>query len=373
MMIAKRQRDNLMQTKYNFSAGPAAIPTSVLQQVQNDILDWKGTGLSIMGFSHRSSDFMQLAEESEMILRELMEVPDNYHVLFCHGGGSGQFSAVPLNLVDKSQTADYVVSGHWSKYAAIEASKFCKVNTINIVQSNNQKKSLLAPADWPLSEDAQYVFFCPNETVDGLEINELPITDKPIIADMSSFILSRPIDVSKYGVIYAGAQKNIGPAGLTLVIVRDDLLGKVNREIPTIFDYEVLAENYSMPNTPPTYPWYVANEVFKWLKEIGGVSAIYKINIEKAALLYEVIDNSSLYINHIDPAARSIMNVPFYLKSEALTEKFVSLAHTAGLTSLKGHSSVGGIRASIYNAMPIEGVKALVHFMKQFEDKFYIN
>lgn len=358
-----------MTINYNFSAGPAMLPIGILQDVQQQLINWQGSGRSVMELSHRSAEFMDIAQQSEKDLRELMNIPDTYHVLFCHGGGSGQFSAVPLNLIKKSQTADYIVRGHWSKYAADETSKYCHVNNIDITHQYQGKEALLPASHWPLSKQAEYLFLCPNETINGMEIRALPKTDKIIVADMSSSILSRPIDVTQYGIIYAGAQKNIGPAGLTLVIVRDDLLGKVTHAIPTIFDYQALAEKASMVNTPPTFAWYVAGQVFKWLKNIGGIDVMFQKNMQKAALLYDVIDQSSLYINHIDSGNRSIMNVPFTLINPEMTTTFLQQAEAAGLKALNGHASVGGVRASIYNAMPLQGVQALVTFMQDFENK----
>lgn len=356
-----------MKQNYNFCAGPSMIPNVVLKQVQEELLNWNNSGRSVMELSHRSPEFASIAESSENTLRELMSIPDNYHVLYCHGGGSGQFSAIPLNLIEKSQSADYVVSGHWSELAAAEASKYCHVNVIDIRHNVEGKDALLSANDWQLSDNASYLFVCPNETISGLEIHDLPQTDKPIIADMPSSILSRPLDVAKYGVIYAGAQKNIGPAGLTLVIVRDDLLDKVKHTVPAIFDYKTLVEKSSMVNTPPTFAWYIAGLVFNWLKNIGGIEVIYNTNLEKAKLLYEAIDQSSLFINNVHSDNRSIMNVVFNLENKEITHQFIERADNAGFYALKGHQSVGGIRASIYNAMPLAGVQSLVQFMKDFE------
>ena len=299
-----------------------------------------------------------------------MAIPDNYKVLFCHGGGRGQFSAVPLNLLPSGSKADYIVDGSWSKAAATEAKNFGNINTIDISIENENGTTILSPSEWPLSPDAAYVHYCPNETVNGIEINEIPDTQGiPLVADMSSTILSHEIDVTKFGLIYAGAQKNIGPSGLTIVIVREDLLGKAQSATPCIMNYQTSADNDSMYNTPPTYAWYLAGLVFEWLKELGGVKAIAKINQEKAALLYSAIDNSSFYQNNIDKNYRSKMNIPFWLKDETLNEAFLKQSQEAGLTALKGHRIVGGMRASIYNAMPIEGVQALIDFMQQFEKR----
>jgi phosphoserine aminotransferase len=324
-----------------------------------------------MELSHRSGIYIKMAKKAEANLRELMAIPDNYKVLFCHGGGRGQFSAVPLNLLPTGKTADYIVDGSWSKAAASEAKNFGDVNTIDITRQENGTTSVLDPIEWPLSPDAAYVHYCPNETVNGIEINEVPVTHGvPIVADMSSTILSHEIDVSKFGLIYAGAQKNIGPSGLTIVIVREDLLGegRGNAQLatPCIMNYKTSADNDSMYNTPPTYAWYLAGLVFEWLKELGGVKVIAKINKAKAELLYQTIDESNFYHNNIAKKYRSKMNIPFWLNDESLNDKFLAEAEQHGLMALKGHRIVGGMRASIYNAMPIEGVQALVDFMKKF-------
>jgi phosphoserine aminotransferase len=352
---------------FNFCAGPAMLPIQVMAQAQQEFVNWQNTGCSVMELSHRSSEFVAVAETAEADLRELLNVPDNYSVLFCHGGGRGQFSAVPLNLLTQGKTADYIVSGSWSKAAAKEATNFGDINVIDISKKTEDCTQVISPSKWSLNPDAAYVHYCPNETVDGIEIFDLPETNGvPIVADMSSTILSRHIDVSKYGVIYAGAQKNIGPSGLTIVIVRKDLLGQAQLSTPSIMNYQLLSDNGSMHNTPPTYAWYLAGLVFKWLKALGGVEAIEKINKKKAEFLYQAIDNSGFYYNDVTQQYRSLMNVPFWLNDEALNEKFLAQATEQGLTALKGHRSVGGMRASIYNAMPIEGVDALVHFMNEF-------
>ncbi|KGJ87663.1 3-phosphoserine/phosphohydroxythreonine transaminase [Colwellia psychrerythraea] len=363
-----------MSEVFNFCAGPAMLPTPVMVKAQQEFLNWQGTGSSVMELSHRSAIYMAMAKKAEEDLRELMSIPDNYKVLFCHGGGRGQFSAVPLNLLPQGKSADYIVSGSWSKAAVAEAKKFGDINVININQDSDDNSSLLASADWPLNADAAYVHYCPNETVNGLEINTIPETNGvPLVADMSSTILSQEIDVSKFGLIYAGAQKNIGPSGLTIVIVREDLLGEgkgqAQTATPCIMNYKTAADNDSMYNTPPTYAWYLAGLVFEWLKDLGGVKAIEKVNQAKAELLYQAIDNSELYLNHIEPQYRSKMNIPFWLKDDSLNDKFLSESEAAGLTALKGHRIVGGMRASIYNAMPLEGVQALVDFMQQFEKR----
>lgn len=352
---------------YNFCAGPAMLPKPVMQKAQSEFINWNDTGCSVMELSHRGSEFMQVAAQAEADLREILNVPDNYKVLFCHGGGRGQFSAVPLNLLPKDKSADYVVTGSWSKAAVVEGKKFGDINVINAIEENNGIKSVIEPQQWQLNPDAAYVHYCPNETVDGIEIFDAPDTgDVPLVADMSSTILSRPIDVSKFGLIYAGAQKNIGPSGLTIVIVRDDLLGLQQVGTPVILDYKVTADNGSMFNTPPTYAWYLASLVFQWLKELGGLESMKSINHKKAEYLYGYIDESSFYSNTIAPKNRSSMNVPFYLKDDNLNDSFLEQAKNQGLLALKGHRLVGGMRASIYNAMPFEGVVALVEFMKKF-------
>ena len=343
------------------------LPVDVMKKAQSEFLNFADTGSSVMELSHRSKEFIAVAEKSEANLRELMAIPENYKVLFCHGGGRGQFSAVALNLLGESKKADYIVTGAWSKSAAEEASHYGDINIINAIENIEGKQSVKPSSEWPISDDAAYVHYCPNETVDGIEIFEVPNTgDIPLIADMSSTILSREFDVSQFGLIYAGAQKNIGPSGLTLVIVRDDLLGNAHIDTPSIMNYKVLAKHGSMYNTPPTYAWYLAGLVFDWLLVKGGVDAIAKVNAEKAQLLYNYIDESDCYQNAIVSENRSLMNVPFWLADDALSAEFLAQAQERGLTALKGHRIVGGMRASIYNAMPIEGVQALVDFMKEF-------
>lgn len=355
-------------TTYNFCAGPAMLPTDVMRQAQEEFINWQQHGCSVMELSHRSPSFMAVATQAERDLRDLLGIPINYKVLFMHGGGRGQFSAVPLNLLSRQGLADYVISGSWSKAAAEEAQKFGRIQPVDIRQTGQDGlRSIVAPAEWSLSTQADYVHCCPNETVDGIEFTGLPQTDKPIVADLSSTILSRPIQVSDYGVIYAGAQKNIGPSGLTLVIVRDDLLNAANRAIPCIQDYNLTAKHDSMFNTPPTFAWYLAGLVFDWLKRQGGVAAMAEKNQEKADLLYGYLDQSDFYRNDVAPEFRSWMNVPFLLADDGLNELFVKQSAAHGLLALKGHRSVGGMRASIYNAMPIEGVQALIAFMQEFE------
>lgn len=355
-------------TTYNFCAGPAMLPVEVMQQAQEELINWHGRGCSIMEMSHRGKDFIKVAAQAEQDLRDLLQVPANYKVLFMHGGGRGQFSAVPLNLLKAGHSADYIVSGAWSKAAAEEAHKFGAIAVQGITQKTEEGlRSLKAAADWHLDPKSAFVHFCPNETVDGLEFTDLPATDVPLVADLSSTILSRPIDVNRYGVIYAGAQKNIGPSGLTLVLVREDLLPAAGATIPAILDYRLAAENDSMFNTPPTYAWYLAGLVFQWLKRQGGVEAMGKLNQLKAQTLYDYVDQSDFYRNDVDTRYRSWMNVPFLLADERLNDKFVTEAEAHGLLALKGHRMVGGMRASLYNAMPLEGVQTLVTFMQEFE------
>ena len=352
---------------YNFSAGPAVLPKAVLQQVQRELVDWHGSGMSVMEMSHRGKEFMGIAAEAEADLRELMSIPANYKVLFLQGGASTQFSMIPMNLLRGKTSADYLNTGEWSKKAIKEAKKYCSVN---VVASSEDKNFSYAPEQsaWKLNPDAAYVHYTPNETIGGVEIFWTPETGNvPLVADMSSHILSRPMDVQKYGLIYAGAQKNIGPAGLTIVIVREDLLGECIAGTPTMMDYKTHADNESMYNTPPTFAMYVAGLVFKWIQAQGGLAAMEKINVEKASLLYDCLDASSLYSCPTAIENRSRMNVPFTLKDAALDEAFLKGAKERGLLQLKGHRSVGGMRASMYNAMPLEGVHALVDYLQHFE------
>lgn len=359
-----------MSGVYNFCAGPAMLPKPVMAKAQEELVNWQGLGVSVMELSHRSPEFIAVATQAEQDLRELLNIPDNYKVLFCHGGGRGQFSAVPMNLLSKDKSADYVVTGSWSKSAVAEAKHYGDIDVIEAVEEHNGVKCVTCPTSWGLNPDAAYVHYCPNETVDGIEVFDVPETNGvPLVADMSSTILSRPIDISKFGVIYAGAQKNIGPSGLTLVIIRDDLLGNARKTTPAVLDYTITAEKESMFNTPPTYAWYLAGLVFQWLKNLGGVSAVEAKNIEKAQKLYQFIDQSDFYINTISAENRSRMNVPFWLKDESLNNAFLQQSEEADLLALKGHRSVGGMRASIYNAMPVEGVEALITFMKKFEQE----
>ncbi|HEC16374.1 MAG TPA: 3-phosphoserine/phosphohydroxythreonine transaminase [Sedimenticola sp.] len=359
-----------MARAYNFSAGPAMLPEEVLLQAQEELPDWRGSGMSVMEMSHRSKEFVSIAEQAEADLRELLAVPDDYRVLFLQGGASSQFAMVPLNLLRGKSGADYINTGSWSKKAIAEARKFCEVNIAGSSEASGFT-SVPAQDELNLNPDAAYVHCTPNETIGGVEFPYVPETGGvPLVADMSSTILSRPIDVSRYGVIYAGAQKNIGPAGLTVVIVREDLIGGAAADTPAMFDYSVHAEAGSMYNTPPTYAWYLAGLVFQWLKRNGGLEAMAQINRRKAEALYDAIDNSGFYANPVDKPCRSWMNVPFTLADPDLDATFLAEAKEAGLLTLKGHRSVGGMRASIYNAMPEAGVRALIEFMAGFEQRY---
>jgi phosphoserine aminotransferase len=358
-----------MSRVFNFSAGPATLPESVLRQAAEEMLDWHGSGQSVMEMSHRGKEFMSIAAQAEADLRELMAIPANYKVLFLQGGASLQFAMIPINLLRGKASADYVHTGEWAKKAIKEAKQYCQVN---VVASSEDKSFTYAPAqaDWKLSKDAAYVHYTANETIGGVEFHWMPQTgDVPLVCDMSSNILSRPVDVSEFGLIYAGAQKNIGPAGLTIAILRDDLIGQVLPKTPVMLDYKTHAENESMYNTPPTYGIYIAGLVFQWIKQNGGLAAMEKRNREKAALLYTFLDQSQFFVSPVAKADRSLMNVPFTLKKAELDEEFLKGAKSRGMIQLKGHRSVGGMRASIYNARPIEGGKALVDYMKEFEAK----
>jgi phosphoserine aminotransferase len=357
-----------MSRVYNFSAGPAALPEDVLKQAQAEMLDWHGSGMSVMEMSHRGKEFMSIAAEAEADLRDLMGVPSNYKVLFLQGGASSQFAMIPMNLIGRTGKADYFRTGSWSKKAIAEAKRYGDV-TVTVDREVEGKFTSVPAADgFAVTRDAAYVHYTPNETIEGVEFPYVPQTgDVPLVADMSSTILSRPIDVSRFGLIYAGAQKNIGPAGLTLVILHEDLMGSPLDGTPTMFDYATQAEAESMYNTPPTYGWYLAGLVFKWLKEKGGLQGMADINQRKAGMLYDAIDGSDFYANPVAPDCRSWMNVPFTLADPSLDAEFLRQAGEVGLQTLKGHRSVGGMRASIYNAMPEQGVKALVDFMAEFE------
>ena len=356
-----------MERIFNFSAGPAALPQEVLEQAREELVNWRGCGMSVMEMSHRGKEYMGIQAEAEADLRELMGIPANYKVLFLQGGASSQFAMVPMNLYRGKASADYLNTGEWSKKAIKEAKNY---GAVNVVASSEDKNFTYAPTQdaWKLDPNAAFVHYTPNETIGGVEIFWTPETGNvPLVADMSSNILSRPIDVTKFGLIYAGAQKNIGPAGLTIVIVREDLLGETVKGTPTMFDYKVAADNDSMYNTPPTYAIYIAGLVFKMLKVKGGIAAMEKTNRAKAKLLYDALDASSFYSSPVAVENRSLMNIPFTLKDAALDDEFIKGAKARGMVQIKGHRSVGGMRASIYNAMPIEGVQALVDWMKEFE------
>jgi phosphoserine aminotransferase len=359
-----------MARVFNFSAGPAVLPEEVLQQAREEMLDWHGSGCSVMEMSHRGKEFISIAEQAEADLRELMGIPANYKVLFLQGGASAQFAMVPMNLLRGKPSADYIHTGEWSKKAIGEAKKFGKVNLAGTSEAS-KFTTVPSQAELKLDPNAAYVHYTPNETIGGVEFPYLPETGSvPLVADMSSNILSRPIDVTKFGLIYAGAQKNIGPSGLTLVIVREDLLGQTVAGTPSMFDYKIHADNGSMYNTPPTYAWYIAGLVFAMLKKKGGIPAMAATNERKARKLYAAIDTSGgFYKNPVAVPCRSWMNVPFTLKSDALDEPFLKGAKAAGLVQLKGHRSVGGMRASIYNAMPEAGIDALIAYMKDFMQK----
>jgi phosphoserine aminotransferase len=358
-----------MSRVFNFSAGPAALPDSVLKQAQAELLDWQGSGMSVMEMSHRGKEFMSIAEQAVADFKELLNVPKNYNVLFLQGGATTQFGMIPMNLLGDSNEADYFNTGLWSKKAVAEAKKFCQVNLVTDSAGNNFT-TIAESSTWKLNPNAAYVHYTPNETINGLAFDTMPdVGDKPLVADLSSAILSRPMDVSKYGLIYAGAQKNIGPAGVTVVIIREDLANNPLAKTPSMLTYKTHIDSGSMSNTPPTYAWYMAGLVFKWLKELGGLAEMGKRNQRKAEMLYAAIDNSAFYNNPIDPKYRSWMNVPFALANADLDKTFLAEAKQAGLVTLAGHRLVGGMRASIYNAMPEEGVQALITFMDDFEKR----
>ena len=351
---------------FNFSPGPAVLPLEVLEQAQGELPDWRRSGMSVMEISHRSAAFMQVAAEAEADLRDLMAIPDNYRVLFLQGGASAQFSVVPMNLAGPQSTVDYINTGHWSHRAIAEAGRYASVH---LAGDAGGKYTRVPPqSELELSGGAAYVHYTPNETIGGVEFGYLPETrGVPLVADMSSSILSRSIDVRKFGLIYAGAQKNIGPAGLTVVIVRDDLIGRARPATPQVFNYKAVADSQSMLNTPPTFAWYMAGLVFKWLKNAGGLTAVGERNRIKAQALYAAVDASQLYHNPVAKDARSWMNVTFTLKRPELDAEFLRKAAEAGLHGLKGHRVLGGMRASLYNAMPLAGVEALIAFMREFE------
>ena len=356
-----------MTRVFNFSAGPAVLPEPVLRRAAEEMLDWQGSGMSVMEMSHRGKEFISIADAAESDLRELLAIPSNYKVLFMQGGAIGQNAIVPMNLLRGKSSIDFVDTGEWSKKSIKEGKKYAQTRIVASAEATAYDR-VPPRAEWQLDADAAYVHICSNETIGGVEYHYTPeVGDVPLVADMSSHILSRPVDVAKYGLIYAGAQKNIGPAGLTIVIVRDDLIGQALSATPSAFDYKTVAENDSMYNTPPTYAIYIAGLVFRWLKAEGGLAAMAERNRAKAALLYDHLDSSAFYASPVQREYRSLMNVPFKLRNEALDTAFLKGAGAAGLLQLKGHRSVGGMRASIYNAMPVEGVQALVTYMKAFE------
>ena len=350
---------------FNFAPGPAALPLEVLEQARDELTDWRGSGMSVMEISHRSKAFLGVAAEAEADLRELLAIPGDYKVLFMQGGATGQFSAIPMNLALPDASVDYVNTGSWSKKALGEARHYCKVNVAADAAASNYTTVPPRP-DWKLTPGAAYLHYTPNETIGGVEFPFVPQVDAPLVADMSSTILSRPIDVSRFGLIYAGAQKNIGPSGLCVVIVREQLLGHARDRTPSVWNFKAMADEGSMLNTPPTFAWYLSGLVFKWLKRQGGLAAMAERNRAKAQLLYTTIDNSGFYRNPVDPACRSWMNVPFVLAKPELDKTFVTEAGQAGMTNLAGHRSVGGMRASLYNATSIEAVRALTDFMREF-------
>ena len=356
-----------MDRVFNFSPGPAALPTSVLEQARDGLLNWRHTGMSVMEVSHRGKDFIDVAARSTATLRELLAIPENYKVLFLQGGATLQFAAVPLNLAGPGDTADYVTTGNWGVKAAGEAGRYLSVNVAADGRAG-KFTSIPDPATWRLSDNAAYLHLVINETVVGVEFHDLPdVTRAPLVADMSSTLLSRPVDVGRFGVIYAGAQKNIGPPGVTVVIVREDLLGRARPETPTVTNYQVMAKTDSMSNTPPSFSWYMAGLVFDWITDQGGLAAMGELNRRKADKLYTAIDQSDFYDNPVHFACRSWMNIPFTLANSNLDAVFLSEAAAAGLANLKGHRLVGGMRASIYNALPEAGVDALIAFMADFE------
>jgi phosphoserine aminotransferase len=350
---------------FNFSPGPATLPTEVLEQVREELLSWQGSGASVMEISHRSKSFETCAAEAEADLRELLAIPAHYMVLFMQGGATGQFSLVPMNIAPVGAVADYINTGHWSSRAAGEAQRYCRVH-IAADSAAGGYRDVPPPQSWSLTANAAYVHYVPNETIGGVEFPFVPEVAAPLVADMSSTILSRPLDVSRYALIYAGAQKNIGPAGLCVVIIREDLLDRARPDTPGVFQYRRISDSHSMLNTPPTFAWYVAGLVLKWLKRQGGLERMAERNRRKAQRLYRAIDDSGFYRNSVAPPCRSWMNVPFTLPRPELDSSFVEEAARAGLINLRGHRSVGGMRASLYNAMPPEGVDALVAYMDDF-------
>lgn len=360
-----------MRKVFNFSAGPAMLPEEVLIQAQKEMLDWHGTGMSIMELGHRGAEFKVVAEQAEEDLRELMSIPKNYHVLFLAGGASTQFAMVPLNLMGPNKTADYVDTGIWSKKAIDEAERYGKVNKVAHTEIIQSLVHIQPQEKWSLNPDASYLHYTPNETIEGVEFHYVPKTGQvPLVADMTSLILSKPVDVNQFGVIYAGTQKNMGQAGMSVAIIREDLIQEPLPHTPTLYSYKVHADNKSFYNTPPTYVWYITGLVLRWMKEKGGVAEFAKLNQRKANKLYHYIDHHEFFSNSVHPSCRSIMNVPFNLTHADLTTQFLELAEKEGLTNLKGHRLAGGVRVSMYNAMPEEGVDTLIDFMREFAKKY---
>ncbi len=356
-----------MSRIFNFSAGPSTLPEPVLLQAQQEMLDWQGTGMSVMEMSHRGKHFMSIAEEVFQDLKDLMGIPDNYKIALLQGGATAQFSFIPLNILAGNNKACYVNTGAWSTKAIKDAQRYCDVH-ISASSETSAFTTIPDIQDWDVDSSAGYLHYTSNETIHGVEFQQIPdVGDLTLVSDMSSNVLSRPLDVSRFGLIYAGTQKNMGPAGVTVVIIRDDLLGKAESSVPPVFNYQKQIDNDSMLNTPATYNWYLLGLVLKWVKQQGGVAEMEKINIRKANKLYQVIDQSDLYSNPVDIKYRSRMNIPFVLADSSLDKEFLALAEQNGLSSLKGHRSVGGMRASIYNAMPEAGVDALIDFMLEFE------
>lgn len=357
-----------MRKVYNFSAGPGMLPEEVMRQAQAEFLDWNGTGMSIMELGHRGHEFQKIADQAEQDLRDLMSIPKNYHVFFVPGGASAQFAMIPLNLLGAKNKADYIDTGVWSKKAIEEAMRYGSINVAAKTEYENGLAYIPSQDQWNLTSDASYLHYTPNETIEGIEFNWIPkIGETTLVADMSSMILSRPVDVTQFGLIYAGAQKNMGQAGITVVIVRDDLIHEPAPRTPTLYSYKVHAEHHSFYNTPPTYSWYITGLVLAWMKRHGGVKAFYEINKRKAKKLYDFIDqNNDFYINKTRADCRSLMNIVFNFRDPSLENSFVTEADQAGLTNLRGHRVIGGMRASIYNAMPEAGVDALIQFMDDF-------
>ncbi|WP_159715422.1 3-phosphoserine/phosphohydroxythreonine transaminase [Blochmannia endosymbiont of Camponotus nipponensis] len=361
-----------MNEIFNFSAGPAMLPKQVLKQIKEELYNWNNMGASVMEISHRSLEFLQLIQDAKKDICDLLDIPENYAVLFCHGGARAQFSAVPMNLLEKSSdNVDYVNTGYWAYSAATEAKKYCNPHVINVIKIKNRLYNIQPMSQWNVSTNSIYIHYCPNETIDGIAVYETPsFPEKIVVADCSSTLFSCPINVSRFGIIYAAAQKNIGISGLTVIIIRKDLLKEPNRAVPSILNYKILFDNGSMFNTPVTMSWYVASLIFKWLKQQGGLKEVNKRNKEKAAFLYKAIDSNDFYYNNISPSNRSCMNIPFFLKKNKLNDLFLKESTRFGLCGLQGHRTAGGMRASLYNAMTLEGVQKLVEFMQLFSEKY---